>query len=86
MGDPAVSGSACAPLHLQQQVANRFLWDHHPPPLDDWPNGDLGQRAAYVLSSLVDDYRYTGDAHAIGHSWMMAEYLLDYCLTPNGRS
>ena len=30
-----------------------------PVPINDWDNGDLGQRAAYVLSGLVDYYRYS---------------------------
>lgn len=52
------------------------------PPLNDWDNGDLGQRSAYIISSLVDYYRYTGDASAIPLIWMTADYLLDFCLTP----
>jgi hypothetical protein len=46
-------------------------------------NGDLGQRAAYILSGLVDYYRYTGDAAAIAHIHCTAEALLDHCLTPD---
>ena len=52
------------------------------PPLRDWDNGDLGQRAAYVLSGLVDYYRYSGDAAAIAHLTLLADTLLDHCLTP----
>ncbi|MGB9877172.1 MAG: malectin domain-containing carbohydrate-binding protein [bacterium] len=52
------------------------------PPIDDWLNGDLGQRSAYIISSLVDYYRFSGDASAIPLIWMTADYLLDYCLTP----
>ncbi|MBI2300181.1 MAG: carbohydrate binding domain-containing protein [Armatimonadetes bacterium] len=52
------------------------------PPLSDWANGDLGQRAAYVLTGLVDYYRYSGDAAAIAHLSLMADALLDYCQTP----
>jgi hypothetical protein len=52
------------------------------PPIDDWANGDLGQRAAYVLSGLVDYYRYTGDPAAISHIALTADALLDYMLTP----
>lgn len=52
------------------------------PPLSDWDNGDLGQRSAYIISSLVDYYRYSGDASAISLIWMTIEYLLDHCLTP----
>jgi len=53
-----------------------------PVPINDWDNGDLGQRAAYVLSALVDYYRYSGDAAAIAHVTYQADALLDHCLTP----
>lgn len=49
---------------------------------NDWDTGDLGQRAAYVLSALVDYYRYSGDAAAIAHLALQADALLDHCLTP----
>ena len=52
------------------------------PPISDWDNGDLGQRAAYVLSGLVDYYRYTGDPAAIAHLSLTADTLLDHMLTP----
>jgi len=52
------------------------------PPINDWANGDLGQRTAYIISSLVDYYRYSGDASAIPLIWITADYLLDHCLTP----
>ncbi len=52
------------------------------PPLSDWANGDLGQRAAYILLGLVDYYRYTGDPAAVAHITMTADHLLDHCLTP----
>ncbi|MHB8523172.1 MAG: malectin domain-containing carbohydrate-binding protein, partial [Limisphaerales bacterium] len=51
------------------------------PPLRDWDNGDLGQRAAYVLSALVDYYRYSGDPAAIAIVTLQAEVLLDHCQT-----
>jgi len=51
------------------------------PPLSDWANGDLGQRAAYVLSGLVDYYRYSGDPAAIAHLALTAEVLLHYAQT-----
>jgi hypothetical protein len=51
------------------------------PPIGEWENGDLGQRAAYVLTSLVDYYRYTGDPAAIAHLTYQADVLLDYCQT-----
>ncbi len=53
-----------------------------PVPISDWNNGDLGQRAAYVLAGLVDYYRYTGDPAAIALISLQAEALLDHCLTP----
>jgi hypothetical protein len=53
-----------------------------PVPISDWDNGDLGQRAAYVLSGLVDYYRYSGDPAAIALVHLQAEALLDHCLTP----
>lgn len=51
------------------------------PPLEDWGNGDLGQRAAYVLSGLVDYYRYSGDPAAIAHLTAVANTLLAHCQT-----
>jgi hypothetical protein len=51
------------------------------PDLRDWDNGDLGQRAAYVLSGLVDYYRYSGDPAAIAHITWQADFLLDHCQT-----
>ncbi|NLY02594.1 MAG: hypothetical protein GXY83_41475 [Rhodopirellula sp.] len=53
-----------------------------PVPIKDWNNGDLGQRAAYVLSGLVDYYRYSGDSAAIAHLTWQADALLNHCLTP----
>lgn len=52
------------------------------PPIDNWANGDLGQRAAYVLLGFVDYYRYTGDPAAIAHITVTADHLLAHCLTP----
>jgi len=52
------------------------------PPLSDWANGDLGQRAAAVLCGWVDYYRYTGDPAAIAHITYMGDYLVDHCQTP----
>ncbi len=53
------------------------------PPCNDWDNGDLGQRAAYILASLVEYYRYSGDPAAIGIITLTADYLLDHCQTPD---
>lgn len=64
------------------------LWNISPdgaitvPPSGDWENGDLGQRASYVLSGLIDYYRYSGDQAAIKHVKLMADHLIDHCLTP----
>lgn len=51
------------------------------PQLNDWDNGDLGQRAAYILTALVDYYRYTGDPAAIAQISLTADGILDHCLT-----
>jgi hypothetical protein len=51
------------------------------PPIKDWANGDLGQRAAYVLGALIDYYRYSGEAWAVTHVQLQADMLLDFCLT-----
>ncbi len=53
-----------------------------PIPISNWDNGDLGQRSSYILSGLVDYYRYTGDPAAIAHLTYQAEALLDHGLTP----
>ena len=53
-----------------------------PIPINDWDNGDLGQRAAYVLSAMVDYYRYSGDPAAIAIMTLQADALLDHCCTP----
>ena len=50
--------------------------------LTNWANGDLGQRSSYVLSGLVDYYRYSGDPAAIAHASLLAGYLIDHCQTP----
>jgi hypothetical protein len=67
-------------------------FNHHYPPqygvfIKDpnqwqWANGDYGQKSYYVISSLVDYYRYTGDPAAIAHINMQVEHILKYTLTP----
>lgn len=52
------------------------------PELSDWDNGDLGQRAAYILLGLADLYRYTGCPTALAHMSLTADHILDNCLTP----
>ena len=47
----------------------------------DWNNGDLGQRASYILSSLIDYYAYSGDPAVFTHITAMADYLVNYCQT-----
>lgn len=51
------------------------------PPINDWTNGDLGQRAFFTLTGLADYYRYSGDPAAIAHMSVMADTILDHCLT-----
>ncbi len=51
------------------------------PPLNDWANGDMGQRAAYLLTGLVDYYRYSGDGHAIGLISVTADTLINHSMT-----
>jgi hypothetical protein len=53
-----------------------------PAALSDWDNGDVGQRATSVLNGFVDYYRYTGDPAAIAHLTYMADFLVDWCVTP----
>ncbi len=75
-----------SPLPAPEYVFNG-MWNISPegditiPALRDWDNGDLGQRAAYVFSSWVDYYRYSGDPAAFAHLTYMADYLLGYCQT-----
>ncbi len=47
----------------------------------DWANGDLGQRAAYILASMIDYYRYAGDPAALAIVSTTANYLVDHCET-----
>ena len=68
-----------------------YIWNGHwgitpegiisSPPFGEWDNGDMGQRAAYVLNSLIDYYRYTGDPAAIANITWQADFLLDYVQT-----
>ncbi|PIU95811.1 MAG: hypothetical protein CO096_17780 [Armatimonadetes bacterium CG_4_9_14_3_um_filter_66_14] len=52
-----------------------------PTEVADWNDGDLGQRAAYVLASLIDYYRYSGDPAAVSLLSVFADFLLDHCQT-----
>ena len=53
-----------------------------PAKLRDWDNGDVGQRATSVLNGFVNYYRYTGDPAAIAQLTYMADFLVDWCVTP----
>ena len=50
-------------------------------PEADWANGDLSQRAVYILSGMMDYYRYAGDPAALAAITAMADYLVDHCQT-----
>jgi hypothetical protein len=47
----------------------------------EWDNGDLSQRASYIIGSLMDYYMYTGDPAVFTPIDRMAEYLIDFCQT-----
>lgn len=47
----------------------------------DWDDGDLGQRASYIIGSLIDYYMYTGDPAVFSPMAEMADYLIGYCQT-----
>ncbi len=47
----------------------------------DWNDGDLAQRASYVIGSLIHYYMYTGDPAVFTPITAMADYLIDYCQT-----
>ncbi len=47
----------------------------------DWDDGDLGQRASYIIGSLIDYYMYSGDPAVFTPISTMADYLIDYCQT-----
>ena len=50
-------------------------------PEKDWANGDVGQRAAQILSGMIDYYRYSGDPAAFAAISATADYLVDHCQT-----
>ncbi len=52
------------------------------PMINDWDNGDYGQRAAYTIGAWIEYYRYTGDATALAHITLYADALLKFALTP----
>jgi hypothetical protein len=47
----------------------------------DWANGDVGQRAAYLIRSMMEYYRYSGDPAAWAIISSTADYLVDHCET-----
>ena len=52
------------------------------PPTTDWMCGDLGQRAWSIIKGLAAYYRYSGDPVAFVYIPLIADYVLDYGLTP----
>jgi hypothetical protein len=52
-----------------------------PAAVREWDDGDLSQRASYIIGSLVDYYAYTGDPAVFTPIETMAEYLVDFCQT-----
>ncbi len=48
----------------------------------NWMNGDLGQRAAFILGSLMDYYQYSGDPSVLTPITAMGNYLVTSCQTP----
>lgn len=52
-------------------------------PESDWANGDLVQRASYILASMIDYYRYAGDPFAFTIIRATADYLVSHCQTGN---
>jgi hypothetical protein len=47
----------------------------------DWANGDVGQRAAYLIRSMMEYYRYSGDPAAWSIIGSTADYLVGHCET-----
>ena len=47
----------------------------------DWANGDVGQRAAYLIRSMMEYYRYSGDPAAWPIISSTADYLVEHCET-----
>ena len=48
----------------------------------DWANGDVGQRAAYLIRSMMEYYHYSGDPAALSIISTTADYLISHCETP----
>ena len=47
----------------------------------DWANGDLIDRAAYVLGAFIEYYRYSGDPAALTAINATANYVIESCQT-----
>ncbi|MBN2307509.1 MAG: hypothetical protein JXR94_00975, partial [Candidatus Hydrogenedentes bacterium] len=52
------------------------------PPTNDWMCGDLSQRAWSIIKGLTAYYQYSGDPIAFVYIDLVAQYVLDYALTP----
>lgn len=50
-------------------------------PERDWDNVDLAQRAGYIISSMLEYYRYSGDPAGFAPITLTINYLLDHCQT-----
>jgi hypothetical protein len=50
-------------------------------PYREWDDGDLAQRASYIIGGLIDYYMYTGDPAVFTPISLTADYLIDYCQT-----
>jgi hypothetical protein len=51
------------------------------PPEKDWDNGDLAQRGAYTISSMLEYYRYSGDPAGFKSISSTIDYILAHCQT-----
>jgi hypothetical protein len=47
----------------------------------DWNNGDLAQRGAYTISSMLEYYRYSGDPAGLKSISSTIDYILSHCQT-----
>ena len=51
------------------------------PPLDNWANGDWGQMAGREMEAFVSYYRYSGDPASLAGLSLVADTLLDHCVS-----
>jgi hypothetical protein len=51
------------------------------PPEKDWDNGDLAQRGAYTISSMLEYYRYSGDPAGLKSISSTIDFILAHCQT-----